>query len=96
MAGRLGAALEIKDETARLNALIKVAEESAEAGEGDVVLRAISEISVEAAREDAYANCARQLAKSGNTSAATEVAKKIKDEVRRLNVLNGLASGESD
>ena len=96
MAGRLNAALEIDDETARLNAVIKVAEDSAEAGDGEVVLQAISEIKEGVARDNVCATCSIHLAKSGNTSDATRVARQIKDETRRLNVLNSIANGSND
>ena len=96
MAGRLDAALEIKDETARLNALIRVAEDSAEAGDGDVVLQAIAEIREGTARDNVSETCSEYLARSGNTSDATNVAKQISDETRRLNVLNRIANGDPE
>jgi hypothetical protein len=77
MAGRLNAALAMEEGTARHNTLVQCAKDAAEAGDGDVVLKAIAAISEGAARDNLCAMCSESLAKQGNPSAATAVAKQI-------------------
>ena len=93
ISGRLDAALAMQGDTARHNALVKLAQDAAEAGDGDVVLKAIEAIDAGTARDNTCAMCSEALARMGRTAAATAVAKQISDETARKNTLSKIASG---
>lgn len=94
--GRLEAALAMKDGTARHNTLVKLAENAAEAGDGNVVLDAIAAVDAGTARDNTCAACSIALAKQGKTSEATAVAKKIANETQRNNTLTQIATGSQE
>lgn len=83
----------MKNDTARHNTLVKLAEDAAHAGNGDVVLKAIAAVDAGTARDNTCAICSGALAKQGKTSEATAVAKEIADETARNNTLAQIASG---
>jgi hypothetical protein len=93
ISGRLDAALAMQGDTVRHNALVKLAQDAAEAGDGDVVLKAIEAIDAGTARDNTCAMCSEALARMGRTAAATAVAKQISDETARKNTLSKIASG---
>ncbi|QDV30148.1 hypothetical protein Spb1_20760 [Planctopirus ephydatiae] len=93
LSGRLEAALAMKDGTAKHNTLVKLAENAAQAGDGEVVLNAIAAVDTGTARDNTCAICSLVLAKHGKTSEATAVAKKIENETQRNNTLTQIATG---
>jgi hypothetical protein len=93
MSGRLDAALAMKVGTSRHNALVKLAEEAANAGDGDVVLKAIAAVDAGTARDNTCSICSQALAKQGKSSQATKVAKQIANETSRNNMLAKIATG---
>ena len=93
ISGRLDAALAMKEDTARHNTLVKLAQDAAEAGDGDVVLKAIEAVDAGTARDNTCAICSEALARKGKTSEATAVAKQISNETARNNTLSKIASG---
>ena len=93
ISGRLGAALEMKKGTARHNTLVKLAQDAAEAGDGNVVFKAIEAVDAGTARDNTCAICSEALARKGKTSEATAVAKQISNEMARNNALSRIASG---
>jgi hypothetical protein len=94
--GRLDAALAMKEGTARHNTLVKLAENAAHAGNGDVVLKAIAAVDAGTARDNTCAVCSLALAKKGKTSEATVAANEIRDETQRSNVLTQIATGDKN
>jgi hypothetical protein len=95
LSGKLDAALAMKEGTSRHNTLVKLAEDAAKAGDGDIVLKAIAEVDAGTARDNTCAICSEALAKQGKTSEATAVAKQIANETSRNNMLGRIASGET-
>jgi TRAP-type C4-dicarboxylate transport system substrate-binding protein len=93
LSGKLDAALAMNEGTSRHNTLVKLAEDAAKAGDGDLVLKVIAEVDAGTARDNTCAICSEALAKQGNTSAATAVAKQIANETSRNNMLGKIASG---
>jgi hypothetical protein len=91
--GRLDAVLAMKEDVARHNALVKLAQDAAEAGAGDAVLRAIDAVDAGTARDNTCAICSEALARKGKTTAAKAVASQISNEVARNNTLSKIASG---
>ena len=89
----MDAALAMKEGTSRHNTLVKLAEDAAKAGDGDIVLKAIAEVDPGTARDNTCAICSEALAKQGKTSEATAVAKQIANETSRNNMLGKIASG---
>jgi hypothetical protein len=83
----------MKDDTARHNTLVTLAENAAKVGEGDVVLRAIAAVDAGTARDNTCAICSLALARQGKTAEATAVAKEIADETARNNTLARIATG---
>jgi hypothetical protein len=93
LSGRLEAAVAMKNDTARHNTLVTLAESAAQAGDGDIVLKAIAAVDAGTARDNTCAICSKALAKQGKTSEATAVAKEIANETARNNTLAQIASG---
>ncbi len=93
MSGRLESALAMKDDTSRHNTLVKLAEDAAQAGNGDVVLKAIAAVDAGTARDNTCAICSGELARQGRTLEATAIAKEIANETARNNTLAQIASG---
>ncbi len=96
LSGRLDAALAMKEGTSRHNMLVKLAEDAANAGDGDTVLKAIAQVDPGTARDNTCAICSEALAKQGKTSEATMVAKQIVNETSRNNALARIASGSTN
>ena len=96
LSGRLAAALAMKEGTSRHNTLVKLAEDAAKAGDGDIVLKAIAEVDAGTSRDNTCAICSEALAKQGKTSEATAVAKQIANETSRNNMLGKIASGATN
>ena len=94
MTGRLEAALTMKKGAARHNALVHVAQDAAEAGDGDVVLKAIAAIDDGTAHDNLCSTCSEALAKQGKISEATAVAKQLANDAARNNLLGRIATGE--
>ncbi len=95
MSGRLDAALAMEKNTARHNTLVNVAREAAEAGDSDVVLKAIEAIDAGTAHDNLCSTCSETLSKKGKTSEATAIAKQIANEGARNNALGRIATGSS-
>lgn len=93
MSSRLDAALAMKADTSRHNTLVRVAQDAAEAGDGDVVLKAIAAIDAGTARDNLCSTCSKALAKKGKTSEATAVAMQLANDTSRNNLLSQIASG---
>lgn len=96
LSGKLEAALAMKEGTSRHNTLVKLAEEAANAGDGDIVLKVIAEVDAGTARDNTCAICSEALAKQGKTSEATAVAKQIADETSRNNTLARINSSSTN
>lgn len=96
LSGRLEAALAMKDGTSRHNTLVKLADNAARAGDGDVVLKAIAAVDAGTSRDNLCAKCSLTLAEQGKTSEATAVAKEIANETQRNNTLTQIASGDKN
>jgi hypothetical protein len=94
--GRLEAALAMENGTAKHNTLVKLAENAAQAGDGDVVLKAIAAVDAGTFRDNTCAICSLALAKQGKTLEATAVAKEIANETQRNNTLTQIATGGQD
>ena len=94
--GRLDAALAMKGDTARHNALVKLAQDAAEAGDAYVVLKAIEAVDAGTARDNTCAICSEALARMGKTAEAMAVAKQISNETARNNTLSKITSGVSE
>jgi hypothetical protein len=91
--GRLEDALAMKNGTAQHNTLVKLAENAAQAGDGDVVLKTIAAVDSGTFRDSTCAICSLALAKQGKASEATAVAKEIANETQRNNTLTQIATG---
>lgn len=83
----------MNEDVARHNALVKLAQDAAEAGDGDVVLRAIEAVDAGTARDNTCAMCSEALARNHKTTAAMAVANQISNEAARNNTLSKIASG---
>ena len=94
MTGRLEAALAMENDTARHNALAQVAQDAVEAGDGDVVLKAIAAIDDGTAHDNLRSTCSEALAKKGKISDATAVAKQLANDAARNNLLGRIANGD--
>lgn len=94
--GRLEAALAMKNGTSRHNTLVKLAENAAQAGDGEVVIKTIAAVDAGTARDNTCAICSLALAKQGKTSEATAVAKEIANETQRNNTLTQIATGDQN
>jgi hypothetical protein len=90
---RLKAAQAIQDPGQRDSALVKVAKDAAEAGEGEVVKGAIASIKDPGTHDNTAVSCAPLLMKAGKGTDATEVAKSIRDPGTRDSALSKLAGG---
>ena len=91
---RLDAATEMNEVTHRNTALAKVAIDAATAGEGDVVKKAVSAITVEDKKMRTARDSALALAKAGQGAAAVEVAKMISQVKMRDDTLKQIAQDE--
>ncbi|MFO0966955.1 MAG: hypothetical protein U0793_15385 [Gemmataceae bacterium] len=89
---RLDAALAIKDDNTRGSTLTVLARDAAEAGNGQIVKKAVAGIPDGKQHENAAQSSAMKLAEKGQHEAATEVAKMIADEKLRDNVLRSLSA----
>ena len=78
----------------RDEALAKVAEDAAQAGDAETVQKCLREIRVVDVRDDTAYKAALGLAKSGKADAGTAVAKSIMVVSRRDEALSKLAKGE--
>ena len=91
--GRLTAALAINDMNQRDAALKSVAQDAAEAAEGEIVKRAVYEIhDLPMLDEVAYA-CALRLVERGQAQAAADTAKLMRDASKQNEVLSRIAKG---
>ena len=86
----------------RHNVLAELAREAADAGEGDVALKAIQSMDDSVVNSDGGTNvgnlcnyCSRTLAAQGKTAAVTQIAKMIKNDLQRNNTLAAIATGGS-
>ncbi|HEV3142409.1 MAG TPA: hypothetical protein VGZ47_00835 [Gemmataceae bacterium] len=91
--GKLEAALEIRDPIVRDDALFKVAQEAAAAGDLALTKKAVREMGDPIKKDDAAAASAFKLAEKGQNSEATEVAKLINDPIKRDATLAKIAKG---
>ncbi len=91
-AGRFEAVLAMENDTSRHNTLVRLAEDAANAGDGDLVLKVIEHVEAGTARSNTCAICSEALLKRGMTSAATAVALQIENETSRNNMLARIAS----
>ena len=89
---RLDAALAITDDKLRGNTLNRVATDAAEAGNADVVKKAVAGIPEPKLKGSVASACARKLAAKGQHEAANDVAKIIPDQKLRDSVLSGLSA----
>jgi hypothetical protein len=91
--GRLDAALAINDMNQRDAALKSVAQDAAEAAEGEIVKRAVYEIhDLPMMDKVAYA-CALRLVERGQAQAAADTAKLMRDASKQNEVLSRIAKG---
>lgn len=93
--GKLDAAVAIRDDSKRDEALAAVSQSAAEAGEADVVLAAVREIRDENASDRAAATAAGILSELGKAKEATEVANRIRDTNKRDATLLLIAKGKT-
>jgi hypothetical protein len=91
--GRLQAAVGITDPKLKREAMQALARDAADAGAGDVVLRAVREIFDPAVQADVAEDCAIRLVTSGDAKGATAVADVITDVTRRNEVRAKIAKG---
>ena len=91
---RLDAATEMNNVTDRNTALAKVAIDAAAAGEGEVVKKAVSAITVEDKKMRTARDSALALAKAGQGNAAVEVAKMISQVTMRDDTLKKIILGQ--
>jgi hypothetical protein len=89
---RLDAALAINDGNTRGSTLTILARDAAEAGNGEIVKKAVAGIPEGKVHQNAAQSCALKLAEKGQHEAANEVAKMIADEKLRDNVLRSLSA----
>jgi hypothetical protein len=92
--GRLTAALAINDTSQRNDALKSVAQDAAEAAEGEIVKRAIYEINDSAMLDNVAYTCALKLVERGQAQAAADTAKLMHDTSRQNEVLSQIAKGK--
>ncbi len=90
--GRFEAALAMENDTSRHNTLVRLAEDAANAGYGELVLNVIAEVDAGTARNNTCAICVEALLKHGMTSAATVVALQMDNNSARHNTLAKIAS----
>lgn len=90
---RLTAALAITDMTKRNDALTSVAQDAAEVAEGEIVKRAIYEMSDSSLQDKAAYDCAMKLVKRNQAQVATDVAKLMHDTRKMNEVLSQIAKG---
>jgi hypothetical protein len=91
--GRLDAANGISNSAEKNAALKSVAEDAADSGVVDVVVKAVEGISNTTTRSEVAAACARKLAKRGDTKGATDVAQLISNTSMKNEVLGEIAKG---
>lgn len=91
--GRLDAATKITNSTERNEALQTIAEDAADAGISEIVIKALEGITNSSTRNDVAADCALRLAKKGETKGATTVAEGITNSTKRNEVLGKIAKG---
>ncbi len=92
--GRLDAAIGVTDPDKRNDALKAVAEDAAEAGDGEVAQAATEKITDPDRKNEVAATCALKLAKRGNTKAANSVAGLITDPDKKNQVLGKISKGQ--
>ena len=91
LADRVEAALAISNSPQKDQALQQVAEDAAEAGEGEIVRKALSGMNNGPQRDQAAQQCAHSLAKAGRRSEAVEIAKMIANSPQRDQLLQQLS-----
>jgi len=89
---RFQAALALENDTARHNTLVRLAQDAANAGDGDLVLKVIKHVNAGTARSNTCAICSEALLNRGLISAATAVAHQIEDDTSRSNMLARIAA----
>jgi len=89
--GRFNAANAISDTSKRDSALITVAKDAAEVGNGEVAKNAVLKISNLIRRSSTAAEVAVALADAGELDAAAEVAKQIAETEQRNKILEQIA-----
>jgi len=89
---RVDAALLIRDDTARHQALAAIALEAAENGYAGPMLRAVDRMSFVTERDNTAARCAKAIAKH-NLTAATQAAKLIMGDTERDHTLRAITRG---
>jgi hypothetical protein len=90
---RLDAAIGVTNMTQKNEALISVAEDAADAGAGDIVVKALEEMSNLTTKSDVAETCALKLARRGDAKAATRVAETMTNLTKKNEVLARIAKG---
>jgi hypothetical protein len=93
---RLEAARQISDPFQKSKAMTKLAEDAAEAGQGEVAKQCLAEIADPFVQSKTSEIVAMKLARAGQEPTAVEVAKKIGDPFRRDKVLQMVAKGDGE
>ena len=91
--GRLTAALAVNDMNQRDVALKSVAQDAAEAAQGEIVKRAVYEIHDAALMDQVTYDCALKLVERGQAQAAADAAKMLHDTSKANEVLGRIARG---
>ena len=91
--GRLTAALAINDVNQRDAALKSVAQDAAEAAQGEIVTRAVYEINYSVTVDEVAYACALKLLERGQAQAAADVAKLMRTTSKQNEVLSRIAKG---
>jgi hypothetical protein len=92
--GRLTAADAMTNASEKNDVLQVIAQDAADSGAGDVVLKALGKITNASTRNDTAEACALSLAKRGDTRAATAIAQQISNASLKNDVLAKIAKGD--
>jgi hypothetical protein len=91
---RLDAARQIGNPFQKSKAMVKLAEDAADAGQAEIAKQCLAEIGDPFAQSKTSEHCALKLAHAGQEPAAVEMARKIGDPMRRDKVLQMVAKGD--
>ena len=91
--GRLDAASTMTNVAQRDDALSTIALDAADAGEGDIVKKALEGMSNVSKKNDTAYDAALKLSERGKTPAAVEVAKMISNTAKQNEALSKIAKG---
>ena len=92
--GRLDAADALATPGKRVDALKKVAEDAADAGEADIAQKAVEKITIPGTKDELAAACALKIASRGDTKAAKALADLISTPGKKEKVMEKIAKGE--